>query len=349
MTNPALALKNDAQRASIAGIRELVPQDFYVMDYTADYFLDEVLAAGLKNADEMRRFGMAKFLNIPKTPAVKAPDFGCAAFSCRTPEGTPLMGRNYDIRHEEMTALLVKTSPEKGYKSFGIADLGWMGFGRGALSDGRTDLSGLALAPYLLMDGMNEKGFAMAVLSLTDTPARQDTGKTRITTTAAIRLCLDKAATTEEAVALLRQYDMQASSETNNYHFFLTDLSGDSRVVEYVDNEMDVIPADHVTNFYLSSRHGNNAAARAYLAGVAPIPDSKRNNYQRYRILDAVMSAYGDCLSAEDAMCTLRLAAQTPERARKSFTRWSEVFDLEHRTLAVAIARAYDNVFRFEL
>ena len=47
-----------------------------------------------------------------------------------------------------------------------------------------------------------------------------------------IRLILDRAATTEEAVELLNQYDMFATSG-RDYHFYITDASGDGRVVEY--------------------------------------------------------------------------------------------------------------------
>ena len=41
-----------------------------------------------------------------------------------------------------------------------------------------------------------------------------------------------RAATTEEAVELLNQYDMFATSG-RDYHFYITDASGDGRVVEY--------------------------------------------------------------------------------------------------------------------
>ena len=79
---------------------------------------------------------------------------------------------------------------------------------------------------------MNEKGVSIAVLTLDSEPVHQNTGRPVIGTTLVIRLILDRAATTEEAVELLNQYDMFATSG-RDYHFYITDASGDGRVVEY--------------------------------------------------------------------------------------------------------------------
>ena len=89
---------------------------------------------------------------------------------------------------------------------------------------------GFLLAPFICLDGMNEKGVSIAVLTLDSKPVHHHSGKPTIATTLAIRLVLDKAATTEEAVALLRGYDMFASSG-RDYHFYITDANGDDIAV----------------------------------------------------------------------------------------------------------------------
>ena len=112
--------------------------------------------------------------------------------------------------------------------------------------------------PYAPLDGINEKGLTVAVLRIGDEPTNQDTGKVDIMTTTAIRLMLDKAADVEEALALLEQYDMHSSAGAC-YHFQISDARGKSVVVEYVDNEYEVIPAENnyqmVTNFLLSDKN----------------------------------------------------------------------------------------------
>ena len=55
----------------------------------------------------------------------------------------------------------------------------------------------------------------------------------------------------DEAIALLRQYDMN-SSIGSAHHLSLADASGKSVVVEYVDGEMLVTETKVVTNHYLS-------------------------------------------------------------------------------------------------
>lgn len=71
----------------------------------------------------------------------------------------------------------------------------------------------------------------------------------------AIRLVLDRAATTEETVELLRSCDMFATSG-RDYHYYITDASGDGRVVEYdresEGREMVVTKMPAITNFYES-------------------------------------------------------------------------------------------------
>lgn len=67
-------------------------------------------------------------------------------------------------------------------------------------------------APFICLDGMNEKRVSIAVLTLDSESVHQNTGKPVIRTTLVIRLILDRAATTEEAVELLNQCDMFATS-----------------------------------------------------------------------------------------------------------------------------------------
>lgn len=65
---------------------------------------------------------------------------------------------------------------------------------------------------------------------------------------------LDRAASTQEAVDLLKEYDMFASSG-RDYHFYITDASGDGRVIEYdCDSETRELVdtrSEAVTNFFV--------------------------------------------------------------------------------------------------
>lgn len=119
------------------------------------------------------------------------------------------MGRNYDFKRDT-SAMLVYCEPKGGYKSVAFAALD-------NISANIPDVSmkkklATLTAPFICLDGMNEKGVSIAVLTLDSEPVHQNTGKPVIGTTLVIRLILDRAATTEEAVELLNQYDMFATS-----------------------------------------------------------------------------------------------------------------------------------------
>ena len=66
-----------------------------------------------------------------------------------------------------------------------------------------------------------------------------------------MRLLLDKAATVEEAVELLENYDLHASAGMM-VHFAISDAQGRNVVAEYVDNTLSIMESPIATNFYLT-------------------------------------------------------------------------------------------------
>ena len=201
-------------------------------------------------------------------------------------------------------------------------------------------------APFICLDGMNERGVSIAVLTLDSEPVNQDTGKQKIFTTLAIRLVLDRAATTQEAVDLLDSYDMFATSG-RDYHFFVVDASGDARVLEY-DPEQEGRPLrwtsmQAITNFY---------GCYAYLVK----PNQRNGIYghgkERY---DAIMEVLamrdpdGD-IPADTAWKALQAAAQDPSpNDVTSNTQWSLVYDDTDLTAQIVIRRKWGDVIHYDL
>lgn len=193
---------------------------------------------------------------------------------------------------------------------------------------------------------MNERGVSIAVLTLDSEPVNQDTGKQKIFTTLAIRLVLDRAATTQEAVDLLDSYDMLATSG-RDYHFFVVDASGDARVLEY-DPEQEGRPLrwtamQAITNFY---------GCYAYMVQ----PNQRNGIYghgkERY---DAIMEVLamrdpdGD-IPADTAWKALQAAAQDPSpNDVTSNTQWSLVYDDTDLTAQIVIRRKWGDVIHYDL
>ena len=99
---------------------------------------------------------------------------------------------------------------------------------------------------------MNEKGLYIADLVCGDNETTaQNTGKTSLTITSAIRLVLDKAATVDEAVSLLENHDIYSVIDTA-HHFIIADVTGKSVVVEWTGNKMYVSESKILTNHYVA-------------------------------------------------------------------------------------------------
>lgn len=328
--NPAANLVTAAQRASVASLRDIDGGLFYTMDYSADYKLDDILKANVDDVKSCIDFVRNSLLNGGNMSA-GLPDAGCSAFTVRTPEGAVLCGRNFDYKMD-MTAVLLRTAPKGGYRSIGMVDAGWVGYGIGSLSNGRSDLSMAVSFPYLTMDGMNEKGLTVSVLKLDGEPARQEGGKPRIMTTVAIRLMLDRAADIDEALALLRNYDMYSPMPDANFHFLLSDASGRSAVLEYSNNKMVALDENYATNFYLD-----------------PEMKALGHGKERYEILKSVLDFKKNIMTEGEAMALLSLVSQPETEASTSMTQWSALYDLTALELTVAIRRNYEKLFHFSI
>lgn len=169
---------------------------FYEMTYYADYGLEELAKQGVGSDDALVDFVTKRLLKgLPITANV---DGACSAFNVQTPEGDYVMARNFD--YHPSTAMLVKTNPKDGYRSISMVNLTHIGYNQDKQPDTLFHKVTALAAPYIPLDGMNEKGFFIGVLVVKEQIVHQNTGKTPITTTSAIRLLLDRAANVDEAV-----------------------------------------------------------------------------------------------------------------------------------------------------
>lgn len=235
---------------------EKLEDGLYVMEYRGDYGFDDFLAQGGAADDSAVADYLIGFLSRgyykKADNEIKPGDFGCSTVCVRgETKGVVYFGRNFDWGKGR--AMIVHTMPENGYESLSTCDLDFLGFGDDYSPDGSMQERIQTLAAiYVPLDGMNEKGLVIAdLMAGDDEETHQKTDKPDLTTTTAIRLLLDRAANVDEAVELLKQYDMNSSIGAA-HHFAIADASGKSVVVEYVNGEMLVTETNVVTNHYLS-------------------------------------------------------------------------------------------------
>lgn len=227
----------------------------YSMEYKGDYGFDDFLKGGGAASDSAVAEYIVSFLShgfYKIETDVSSKNFGCSTICTRDNNGTVLFGRNYDW--EECKSLIIHTVPNDGYESISTCCLDFLGFDDKYSPDGSMMERIQTLAAiYVPLDGMNEKGLVIAdLMAGDDEQTHQQTDKPDLTITTAIRLLLDKAATVNEAISLLKKYDMN-SSIGSAHHLSIADAGGKSVVVEYINGEMIVTETKVVTNHYLAN------------------------------------------------------------------------------------------------
>ncbi len=298
----------------------------FTMDYIGDYGFDDFLETGAATDPELINFIAGRLLKgLPME--FDLPDLGCSTFAVETPEGEHLFGRNFDMYYSP--ALFVRTAPDNGYQSISMVNLAYIGFGENKLPTNLANSFLTLAAPYVPLDGVNEKGVAVGVLLIDTEPTNQDTGKVDITTTTAIRMILDKAATVDEALDLLGQYDMHASANSC-YHFQIADATGKAVVVEYIGDEMNVVDSPRATNFLLTPGDWDFGAGQ-----------------DRFDILERTMTEQNGIFTEAQAMDLLESVSQKVRKDKTSTTQWSCVYNQDRGTVDIAVGMDYDNLYTF--
>lgn len=334
-------------RRQLATLRSLTREsayldgyDLYTVDIAYDYDLDAIIAAGVRDDQAYIDAVLAQVL--PGLPVhVEAPRFACSAFKAEAADGRVFTGRNYDFK-DDTSALLVRCRPADGYASIGFAALN--NLGNNAPLDALGGRAAALMGPFAQLDGINERGVSIAVLTLDSEPCDQNAGRPVANTSLAIRLVLDRAATTQEAVDLLATFDMHAMAG-RDYHFFINDAAGDARVVEWDPRDpsrtITVTPARQITNYYA-----------CYEDEVLPNQKNGELGHGRERALAIaeVLDAHGDGQDEDVAWEALRAAAQEPDPDDiTSNTQWSVVFDNTEPATTITLRRHWGDAFRFEL
>lgn len=274
-----------------------------------DGFEDFLTSGGASSDGDVIRF-LAQRLSADFS--LGSNPFGCSTLAVQSPEGHALFGRNFDW--QSCDALVLTSKPTQGYASISTVNLDFIRQGGGSLGGLlEADEIRVLAALYAPLDGMNEKGLAVSVNMIQDSASiRQDTGKPDLTTTTAVRLLLNQAASVDEAVDLLGQYDLHASMGMM-VHFALADNGGNSVVVEYIDNEMVVTQTPVVTNFYVAEgeKHGIGT----------------RQSHQRFDRLTEALANH-PTMTMEDLRDALDSVSKDNFNEFES-TEWSAVFDLD--------------------
>ena len=351
--NPARLVTTKAQSQSIESLKVLDEGELFTMEYKADYKLQEFIDADLTSRSEVS--AAAARLLLDPSKAQKQPggpvNPACSAFQAVTPEGDVIYGRNFDYRFKDGANIMVRTSPKKAYKSLSMVSMNFVGLDANNLTDGKTDLSLLVAAPLMQMDGMNSKGLAISVLVVVadDCAKQYEEGKHSIMTSVMMRMLLDRAATVDEAIGMLGDYNFFADGlqqdrkkgNFSNYHFFLADASGKSVILEYIKRDgpgtdspwvLNVVDERQVTNHFRSEgwRHLGRQD-------------------ERFNKMQSTLEEKGGVLTEEEAMKLLSDVHQEAHEGHEGKTQWSVVYNLTKKRATVCMGHNYGKTYSFSL
>ena len=324
------------QVKSVSSIKK-VADGFYTMDYTYDYDIDEMLERGVPTTVGLIGYGLANTLTDIK-------GFGCTTFNAVNEDNEYIFARNYD--YMDSPYLLVWTHPKDGYASMSSVSLYFLLYQGQFMPEDEASGILTLLAPYIPVDGINEKGLSIGVLELEKDPVFQLTCKPDLTTTTMIRAVLDKAATVDEAIEIFESHDMHdLIFDECTYHYQIADASGKSAVIEYVDGKMNILypekKADNKTDYII--------AANYFLTPGVDDPDGL--GYERVATAKKALDASKGLVSEYDAMKILKSVSVKDEDMNGYIcsTLWSAVYNTHDLTLNVCVHNNYDNQYMFSL
>ena len=291
---------------------------------------------GVKSNEELVKFTLSEYPDMKID--LSQIGYGCSAFLTESSDNDIIYGRNFDMDAKNTGAyLVVHTAPENGYESYSTVNLGFIGiksirtYDEEKISKEIDDgTSPLLFAPYIPLDGVNEKGVAISILLL-EFPEIHEEGKDgpALTSTTMIRNLLDNAATLEEAIEIFEKCSLYTDGYA--YHYLVSDASGKSAVVEYAENKLVVEykkdKVQTVANTYISEE-----CKKVYTDKNAA--DSEK----RTSAIENALEEHGYSVSdPEKAMEILGAGAQNT-------TRWSVVYNLTKKSISYCLNGNFENI-----
>jgi len=312
-------MRSDADK-TLESVKEVNDFPFYTATYHGNYRIDEYRRGAIDSQQAVIPFfeelfkdiGSPVSLSLPKSEAGQT---GCSGFYCRTGTGGALLGKNLDWKRDPI--LLLKTRPDKGFGSLSMVNLNFCDlFNTGSFK------FKLLLSPYVPLDGMNENGLVVSMLSVSQgaeypfVPGRISVGDFNI-----IRIALDFCGSVDEAVETFEKYNLMQTGPLP-LHYLIADEKK-SCIVEYSNGEMRINENEQM-NYLTNFNTLNN-----------PDYDNEKRNCHRYQRIEKTLSENDNTLSSQAAMRLLNdVSVFQPDSGIPS-TMWSIVYDIGRKKMKI--------------
>ena len=335
----------------------------YVMEYKADYDLDDVVSKDVDQNPEILQYVIRKIgKGLPiKVKSSQVADekgelrtFNCTSMQAKNATGDGyLYGRNYD--YFANPTLVTLSHPANGYASLAVSDMSHFGFSLDVLPTKLLKKVMCLASIYAPVDGINEKGLCTSIMALHHQAANQQTGKHSVGTSVIMRLWLDRCATVEEALNLLSTVDIRHDSIVGSgYHYMVADAKGHCAIVEFDKDDgwkTMVLQKPDSMNYHLVTNHLLSPKYRT------DEPDSTVGNpgsksWWRYAVADEYLNGRDGVLTTAEMFECLGLVHWEHlilPNGKVEVTQYSNVYDQKALTLNLRPWNQYDTVYHFSL
>lgn len=258
------------------------------------------------------------------------PTWACSLFAALGAPQDMLYGRNFDW--DWSPALVLFTEPPNGYASVSMVDIAFLGL---AGDRARTldelplrERSALLGAPWLPFDGINEHGLAVGMAAVPPGDMVPDPLKPTIGSLGIMREMLDHARTVDEAVAILKGYNVDMAGGPP-VHYLVADRTGRALLIEFYKGAIHVLPNE-------ADWHQATNLLRSAVPGDALGWDWRYDELVRH------LSQAGGRLGVPRALDLLSTVSQPS-------TQWSVVYGLHSGRIDVAMGRDYAEPYTLQL
>jgi hypothetical protein len=336
----AIVLKDHIR--TLRSLRRVPGTSAYVMDYYVDYNMEQIRSSGMDvnhvedglidvffpDALVSIVTGAKSWFLDEEVQTIATGVERCSTVSVHSPGGGVFFGRNFDWQHDAL--LILKIHKAGAVASVSVLDLHYMNLDRDDLED--TNLIQripLLFAPYYLQDGMNRHGVAVADMSVEGAKAPYDATKPDVILATVMRLILDYAKSTDEAIEILKQYNIHFAELTE--HLMIADATGKSAIVEFIDGRIEVTPTKE--NWQVCTNH--------QICGLKE--EENDECCVRYRHASEQLARSS---AAADVDAVMRVMESI---SKDGWTMWTSVYDLSAGEFCVAYRRHFDKPYRGNL
>jgi len=221
---------------------------FYSAKYFGDYRIKEFIDGSIQSPSDVVPFfellfsklGSPVKLSFPIPPNI---DSGCSAFYYHF-NNKSIIGKNLDWKKDPV--LLLKTSPKDGYSALSMVNLSFCDF------FGLNSIKySILLSPYVPLDGMNEKGLVVSMLSVhKGSSYTNDLNKRSVGDFNIIRIILDTCSNVDEAITVFKKYNLMQTGALP-LHYLIADKNI-SCIIEFFDGNINIREnkkLSYLTNF----------------------------------------------------------------------------------------------------